>query len=155
MYLQKIKPFNSSKRFEQLNFLDKAFLFKNKDKFFTSNRNLAGRDNKTGKIIIFSKSKSKKKKVILNKNFFNNIKVNSLYYIAGLKKIKNKNLFLAKNSLGNILTLPFIFGSFLNDYFFFFFKVIRNNFILGKKTFLFFSLNNFFLSNIGSSDRNS
>ena len=55
-----------------------------------------------------------------------------------------------KNECGIISKIPLINGVFLGEYFFFFFKNLKFDYFLGKKTFLITSPANFFISNVGS-----
>ena len=152
MYLQKLKPFNSSTRFQKTFFFEKSFFLNRVKNLFFSKKNKSGRSLKTGKIVIFSKSRSNSNNFVLNRNVLKNIKFNTLYFIFKLKYIKKRIICILKDSNGSFNFSPFINGTFLNDYFFFLFKILKSNFVLGKKTFLILSLNNFFISNINNRD---
>lgn len=73
-----------------------------------------------------------------------------MYLVIKLTVIKKKVFSTLKDVFGNLILIPLLNGTFLNDYFFFFFKDIKGGLTLGKKTFIIFSLNSFFLSNISS-----
>jgi len=151
MYLKKTKPFINSKRFEsKVFYLNKIFKFK-KHFFFSYIKNIAGRCYNSGKTVIYSKTRSKKKIFYSSNSYFKEIKKNALYLIISLKRNSNKLISIVKDNLNQIKSIPFINGTFLGDYFYFIFKINKVLISLGKKTFLLFSLNSFFISNICNS----
>lgn len=148
MYLKKIKPFNPSTRFKLIDFIDTFFLDKKLNNYFFFKKNKAGRKLKNGSILVYSKSKIPNKLIYYNLYLKNKLENKMLSILIKFKKIKKNVSSLLKDSIGNFYFIPSINGVFLGDFFFFIFKTNKNIIILGKKTFLLFSLNNFFVSNL-------
>lgn len=97
---------------------------------------------------MFSKSKKIKKSYYLNYNFIKKIKTFNVSISTAIIKNKNKSIVILKNHFGEVSFVPYIFGTFLNDFFYFFFKNIKISSALGKESYLLFSLNSYFISNI-------